>query len=181
MHYAQPAITGAVGWKPPGGLHVRLGTLDDAREIAALWARAHERLRDRSGASVSDAVLDAIYERINRAQSCFLLGLDGKTLVGTLCAAYVTRSIGLRRERRRELHLSMLSVDPTYWRRGVERELVGRALGLARAKSARVVRLWTRAEPSPNFFERCGFRFDHCWKLDLGGDLCARYRYEIDR
>lgn len=181
---AERSIAGSVEWTAPrGGVRYRYGTPQDARDIAELWQRADAARKGRRRRLRPAEVLEAVHERLSGGDGHFLLAFDGGALVGMVHAALVTRPASARGVASRQMHLSLLAVDPTYWRRGLGRELVGRGLVMARAKHAEAVRLWMHADNdrSAKFYHRLGFRFDHSWKLDLGGDLAVQYRYALDR
>lgn len=57
-------------------------------------------------------------------------------------------------------HLAQVSVDPTYSRRGIGRELIEHAVGWARGLGFTEMSLTTYAEVAWNapYYERCGFR-----------------------
>ncbi len=167
-------------WAPPQAVTLRVAARADARSIAALWHDVREGSPRRSHLQFAD-VLEAVYRRMAEPEAQFLLAFDGEWLVGMIHFAIATRGIGPRRVRSSRLRLSMLAVDPTYWRRGVRRDLLSWCLGYARSNRIDSVKLWTHAGHAPKLFERLGFRCDHRWKLDLEGDLCARYRYEGGR
>jgi ribosomal protein S18 acetylase RimI-like enzyme len=177
------AITGTVEWVAPTGVTYRAATSDDAREIAALWNRAHDDLQERRRRLPFADVLDAVHQRLSDPEGRFLLAFDAGALVGMVHATVVSRpgtrgSVGVR-----QMNVSMLAVDPKSWRRGLGRSLIGRCLELARSRRVDAVRLWahTTNERASNLYEKLGFRNGHCWKLDLDGETAVQYKYTLDR
>jgi GNAT superfamily N-acetyltransferase len=180
MQDVRQGSTGSIAWAPPRGLALRLANGSEARAIASLWQQVQQLQGKRTHLNFAD-VLDAVRDRMSQSDSHFLLAFDGELPVGMVHIAVVTQGIGPKRVRFRRMHLSMLAIDPTYWRGGVRRDLLAWCLAYAHANRIDTVALWTHAEHNQKLFERLGFRFDHSWKLDLEGDLCARFRYEVDR
>jgi len=177
------AITGTVDWVAPNGLTIRGATGDDAREIAALWNRAVEEQKERRRRLPFADLLDAVYQRIADPEGRFLLAFDGEELVAMVHAAIVSRPTGREGGESRQMNLSMLAVDPSSWRRGLGRTLIGRCIELARARRVDAVRLWshTTNDRASRLYEKLGFRNGHCFKLDTGGDVAVQYRYTVDR
>ena len=128
-------------------------------------------------------LLDAVYQRLSDPEGQFLLAFDGPDLVGMVHAAIVSRPTGLAGSESRQMNLSMLAVDPTSWRRGLGRTLIGRCIELARGRRVDAVRLWshTASDNASRIYEKLGFRNGHCFKLDTGGEVAVQYRYTVDR
>ncbi len=177
------AITGTVEWVGPGGVTVRGATADDAREIAALWNRANEDQKERRLRLPFADLLDAVYQRLADPEGRFLLAFDGAALVGMVHAAVISRPTGRDGAASREMVLSMLAVDPSSWRRGLGRMLIGRCIELARERHVEAVRLWSHSanDRAARLYEKLGFRNGHCFKLDCGGDVDVQYSYTVDR
>jgi ribosomal protein S18 acetylase RimI-like enzyme len=177
------AITGTVEWVAPSGVTVRGATSDDARDIAGLWHRANDDQKERRRRLPFADLLDAVYQRLADPEGRFLLAYDGDALVGMVHAAVVSRPVGPKGQASRQMNLSMLAVDPSSWRRGLGRMLIGRCIELARARRVEAVRLWshTANEGAARLYEKLGFRNGHCFKLDLEGDVDVQYSYTVDR
>ena len=176
------AITGTVEWVGPGGVTVRGATSDDARQIAALWTRANEDQKERRLRLPFADLLDAVYQRLAHPEGRFLLSFDGGALVGMVHAAVVTQT-GRNNAASREMVLSMLAVDPSSWRRGLGRMLIGRCIDLARERHVDAVRLWSHSanDRAARLYEKLGFRNGHCFKLEAGGEVDVQYSYTVDR
>jgi ribosomal protein S18 acetylase RimI-like enzyme len=177
------AVTGIVDWVAPSGVTFRAATSEDARDIAALWNRAHDDAGERRRRLPFADLLDAVFARLSDPAGRFLLAFDGGELVGMVHAAIVTRPAGSRGRASRQMQLSMLAVDPRSWRRGLGRALVARCIELARERRCDAVRLWTDAanDRALRLYEKLGFRFGHTWKVDLDGGVAVQYRYSVDR
>jgi len=177
------AITGTLNWVAPSGVAFRTATSEDAREIAGLWNRAHEDRQERLRRLPFADLLDAVYQRISDPEGYFVLAFDGEALVGMVHAAIVSRPAGPNESPSRQMNLSMLAVDPTSWRRGVGRNLVGRCIEIAKLRRVDAVRLWAHAENerASKMYEKIGFRNGHCWKLDIEGGVTVQYSYTMDR
>ena len=177
------AITGTVEWVAPSGITIRGATGDDARDIASLWSRANEDQKERRRRLPFADLLDAVYQRLADPEGRFLLAYDGNALVGMVHATIVSRPTGRNGAASRQMNLSMLAVDPSSWRRGLGRTLIGRCIELARARRVEAVRLWshTATDRATNLYEKLGFRNGHCFKLDAEGDVAVQYRYTVDR
>lgn len=108
---------------------------------------------------------------------------DGSALVGMVHAAVISRPTGRDGAASREMVLSMLAVDPSSWRRGLGRMLIGRCIELARERHVEAVRLWSHSanDRAARLYEKLGFRNGHCFKLDCGGDVDVQYSYTVDR
>jgi ribosomal protein S18 acetylase RimI-like enzyme len=182
-HKTERAITGTVDWAAPGGLTVRGANGDDARDIAALWNRANEEQKERRRRLPLADLLDAVYQRLADPEGRFMLAFDGDALVAMVHAAIVSRPLGRNGAASRQMNLSMLAVDPTSWRRGLGRTLIGRCIELARARRVDALRLWsdTANDRTLRFYEKLGFRNGLCFKLDGEGDIAVQYRYTVDR
>jgi ribosomal protein S18 acetylase RimI-like enzyme len=74
-------------------------------------------------------------------------------------------------------------VNPSSWRRGLGRMLIGRCIELARARRVEAVRLWshTANDRASRLYEKLGFRNGHCFKLESDGDVAVQYSYTVDR
>jgi ribosomal protein S18 acetylase RimI-like enzyme len=177
------AITGTIDWAAPNGLTFRGATGDDACAIAKLWNRASEEQKERRRRLPFADLLDAVYQRLADPEGRFLLAFDGDELVGMVHAAIVSRPTGRDDGASRQLNLSMLAVDPSSWRRGLGRTLIGRCIELGRARRVDAVRLWshTTNDRASRIYEKLGFRNGHCFKLDAGGEAAVQYRYTVDR
>ncbi len=180
---AERAIMGTVEWVAPSGITVRGATSEDAREIAALWNRANEEQKERRRRLPFADLLDAVYQRLADPEGRFLLAFDERALVGMVHASVVSRPTGRNGDASRQMILSMLAVDPSSWRRGLGRMLIGRCIELARARRVDAVRLWshTANDRASRLYEKLGFRNGHCFKLDSGGDVDVQYSYTVDR
>jgi ribosomal protein S18 acetylase RimI-like enzyme len=177
------AITGTVEWVAPSGVTIRGANGDDARDIATLWSRANDDQRERRRRLPFADLLDAVYQHLADPEGRFLLAFDGDALVGMVHATVVSRPTGRNGAASRQMNLSMLAVDPSSWRRGLGRMLIGRCIELARARRVEAVRLWshTANDRASRLAEKLGFRNGHCFKLDLDGDVAVQYRYSVDR
>jgi ribosomal protein S18 acetylase RimI-like enzyme len=177
------AITGTVEWVAPSGVTVRGATGDDVRNIADLWNRANEEQKERRRRLPFADLLDAVYQRLADPEGRFLLAFDEDALVGMVHAAVVSRPVGRNGAASRQMNLTMLAVDPSSWRRGLGRMLIGRCIELARARRVDAVRLWshTSNDGASRLYEKLGFRNGHCFKLDGSGDVDVQYSYSVDR
>jgi ribosomal protein S18 acetylase RimI-like enzyme len=178
----QRAVTGTVDWVAPSGVSFRAATSEDAREIAALWNRVQDRSAERRFRLPLADLLDAVYQRLADPAGRFLLAFDDGAMVGMIHATIVSRPSGPNGAASRQMHLSMLAVDPECWRRGLGRTLVGRCIELAKSHRVEAVRLWSSASNgrATTLYEKLGFRFGHRWKLDAAGDVAVQYRYAVD-
>lgn len=168
-------------------IEIRSSRLDDAAAIATVhvdsWRAAYR-------GHVPGQVLDSldVSERTER-WSCYLQSAELSVFVAT-AAGVVVGFCAVRSSRDEDAskatgEIPTLYVSPDFWRKGLGRKLMDRALVVAWERGFTEMTLWVLASNAraQAFYEQCGFRRDGHTKVDISltGTPLNEVRYRITK